>query len=532
MPELPPQDSETSDNGPSIQTEGGAAIAGAVNTAGGDFAGRDKNVDGDEIHGDKVMGDKIIQEAPKLRIPLERPPRAAHFQDRKEALAKLINDLQPGQVITLCGPGGIGKSALAAEAVWQLAPDKEPSNRFPDGIIFHSFYNQPQAALALEHIARSFGEETKPSPQEAAQRALAGRRVLLILDGTEQADELRLITDIRDQCGVLVTSRSRQDQIDHRVDVTPLPIEDAVALLQAWGGMRASDLTAAHQIAELVGRLPLALRLVGRYLTQNEENAGDYLIWLADTPLGALDQGKRREQSVPLLLTRSLEQVSETARRALGLVGLLALASFTSEPIAVALQLSANESRQAFGELVNYGLLLRQTEAYEVSHALIHTYAHERLLPEIETVTRLADYYTDLFNEQPSDFTLLNSVHPHVLALVRHCSERQAWAAASNLAWVINNYLDMQGFWIDRITALEAGLAAAQVQQDRQDECVWLGNLGNAYRDLGQVNQARLYLEQALCIFEEIKAPTAATVREWLASLQAQEEPTADNKDV
>ncbi|MBN1146202.1 MAG: zinc ribbon domain-containing protein [Anaerolineales bacterium] len=42
-----------------IHTQGGAFVAGQVNTAGGDFIGRDKRVYGDEVHGDKVLGDKV-----------------------------------------------------------------------------------------------------------------------------------------------------------------------------------------------------------------------------------------------------------------------------------------------------------------------------------------------------------------------------------------------------------------------------------------------------------------------------------------
>lgn len=95
--------------------------------------------------------------------PLHYPPRAAHFVDRETALAKLLTDLHPGHVVTLCGPGGIGKTALAAEAIAALAPD-----RFPEGVFFHSFYNQKAAALALEQIARSFGEDPRPTPALAA----------------------------------------------------------------------------------------------------------------------------------------------------------------------------------------------------------------------------------------------------------------------------------------------------------------------------------------------------------------------------
>jgi tetratricopeptide (TPR) repeat protein len=65
----------------------------------------------------------------------------------------------------------------------------------------------------------------------------------------------------------------------------------------------------------------------------------------------------------------------------------------------------------------------------------------------------------------------------------------------------------------------EQALAIAQEIGHRQNEGNWLGNLGLAYRDLGQVEQAREYLEQALHIFEEIKSPHADLVRKWLDEL-------------
>ena len=119
---------------------------------------------------------------------LQHPERADHFTGRQDELDQLVPTLQPGQVITLCGPGGVGKTALAAEAVWPLAPGDTPPERFPDGVIFHTFYNQPQVAVALEHIARTLGEEPRPDALEAARRALASRTLLLVLDGAENAD--------------------------------------------------------------------------------------------------------------------------------------------------------------------------------------------------------------------------------------------------------------------------------------------------------------------------------------------------------
>src|SRR5512135_725113 len=69
------------------------------------------------IGGDVVGGDKIVtniynaapQQEPK-KVPMELPPRVAHFTDRETELQKLLEDLKPDTVITLCGPGGIGKT--------------------------------------------------------------------------------------------------------------------------------------------------------------------------------------------------------------------------------------------------------------------------------------------------------------------------------------------------------------------------------------------------------------------------------------
>jgi len=440
--------------------------------------------------------------------PLQRPPRAEHFIGRETELAQLLDDLQPGRVVTLCGPGGIGKTALAAEAVWILAPGDEPPDCFPDGIIFHNFYRQSEMALALEQIARTYGEELKPILREAAKRALAGRRALLVLDGAEQADDLREVLDIRDQCGVLVTSRSRKDALVERQDISPLPLTEAVNLLQAWGGDRVADETVGRQICELAGGLPLAVRLIGRYLTERDENAADYLSWLEKTPLRALDQGQRQQDSVPLLLERSLGQVSEKARQVLAVIGLLAMVPLSREVIAAGLAIPSGEVGRWLGELVNYGLLLRIGQWYEVSHALIHTYARRRLTAPAQAVQRLVAYYDALAREQSKlgleGYSRLDAERGHLLVVLARCGEAEEWAAVKSLVQAVDDYLDIRGHSTERVTVLEIGMRAAQARDDRRAEGAFLGKLGQAYHSLGQMEQAIENYEQALAISREI----------------------------
>ena len=284
---------------PPTTRSGGIDIDSGQVTAGGDIVGRNKIV---------------YAATPPASLPLQRPRRAEHFTGRETELPRITADLQPSRVVTLCGPGGIGKTALAAEAIWNVAPGGDPPDRFPDGIILHTFYTEAQAALALEAIARAYGEDPRPTPADAARRALSRRCALLVLDGAENADDLDAVLAVAGGCGVLITTRRHHDAPGHWHDIAPLPSLKAVELLQAWGGDFAADESAAIRICELVGGLPLAVTLAGKYLAQRQQDAADYLAWLRATPLAALDFGQRQRDSVPVLLERSLAQVTESAR--------------------------------------------------------------------------------------------------------------------------------------------------------------------------------------------------------------------------
>ena len=64
----------------------------------------------------------------------------------------------------------MGKTALTWEALRQLEAERQLFRRFPDGVIFFSFYGRPQAALALEYIALSYDAEPRPTLQGDAGR--------------------------------------------------------------------------------------------------------------------------------------------------------------------------------------------------------------------------------------------------------------------------------------------------------------------------------------------------------------------------
>ena len=449
------------------------------------------------------------------RPPVMKPPRAEHFTGRQAELEWLLEKLQPGCAVTICGAGGMGKTALVAEALWRLAPGNEPPQRFPDGIFYHTFYHQPQAATALEALALAFGETPQPSPQAAARRALAGRQALLFLDGTEACDDLPAVLGVRGGCGVVISTRRRSDAPGDFDRLPPLGDDDALRLLQAWGGALAADEAACRQICERVGNLPLAVRLAGRYLAKSGETAQGYLEWLQGSLLEALEHGERQSQSVPVLLARSVDRLGGTAQRILTIAGALALNTFSGEAAAAALELDDEALRRGLDELADYGLLLRVRRRWVVLHRLVHAYVGERCPPAAEAVERLAAHYIRLLlalsGQGREGFEKLEPERFHLAAVQQACLKAQRWQAALDLALAADEYLGLSGRQSERHALLAGGLSASRQTGDRLGEAGCLLGLGEVHMLRGEHAPAQERYKEALAIYR------ALGVRLWEA---------------
>src|SRR5205085_645351 len=111
---------------------------------------------------------------------------------------------------------------------------------------------------------------------KAALRRLAEHRAtwLLIYDNVAEPGA---ITEFLPSAGarILITSRfSDWSELADDVALDVLPLEDAVALLQER--TRGSDDAGAKKLAEVLGRLPLALDHAGAYCKRTQVHFADY----------------------------------------------------------------------------------------------------------------------------------------------------------------------------------------------------------------------------------------------------------------
>jgi predicted ATPase/DNA-binding CsgD family transcriptional regulator len=129
------------------------------------------------------------------------------------------------RLVTLTGPGGVGKTRLALEIADSLRPD------FADGVGFVSFANVTDPDQLVPALARSLGlhDAGGTSVREKLLGALSDCSILLVLDNFEQlATAAPVVVDLLGTCGglkTLVTSRSRlRVRGEHEIPVEPLPM--------------------------------------------------------------------------------------------------------------------------------------------------------------------------------------------------------------------------------------------------------------------------------------------------------------------
>jgi len=488
---------------------------------------------------------RILRAAAHERtVPAQLPAPARTFLGRDEPLHRL-DTLVAGEgggpvVVVVSGMAGVGKTTLAVQ--W----GHRARRRFPDGQLAIDLrgWAQTRSLRAVEVIGRflaAFGVPSASTPadvDEAVQlyRTLtADKRLLVLLDNAEHADQVRPLLPAGDGSVTLVTSRNRlaglvavDGAVALPLDVLPPTTSTALLGRLLGADLVAREPAAAADLAALTGHLPLALRIAAAQVdTDRPDPIAAYNQRLRDGDrLAGLGIEHDAAATVSAAFDLSYAALPEPARRLFRLLALVPGADFGPGPAAALADLP--DVAPALDTLVAANLVNERGPGRYGLHDLVAEYARGRLAADEpdhgEARDRLYGHYLDHvdtasrlvypeFSRLPATqappslaayagaadaVSWITAELPNLVPAVTAAAQHGPRGAAVRLAHALRPFLWSAGSPTEWRAIAEAALAAATADEDPVGTAAAEVSLGDLHAQRNDLSAAEPHYRRAL----------------------------------
>jgi predicted ATPase/transcriptional regulator with XRE-family HTH domain len=426
--------------------------------------------------------------APKLHHS-HLPVSPTQLIGREHELSMIPKQLlEPAcRMLTLTGPGGIGKTRIAVEVARILEP------HFPDGVFFISLAGVGSSESILPAIADVLGLSFSGPADLMVQLTnfLHDKEALLIFDNMEHLlDGGSLLGEILQQTHqikILVTSREQlhlQWEWLFEVQGLPLPEENESHALETNSAIQlfiqrahqasqtfsleSEDLSSIIRICRMVGGLPLAIELAAswvRMLSAREiaEELEKGLDFLESRKLDV----PQRHRSLKTVFDHSWQMLTENERELLMRLSVFQ-GGFTRE---AALKVT-DASLFLLSSLVDKSLLRhsKNPDRYDL-HELVRTYAFTQLqnnsAEEEDVSLKYAIHYAEWIQSLEWEFKSPRQARTSQIIRAETCHWHCTWYWAVDhqrldllrrMIPTLNWYFEVNGYYDEAISAFKAAV--------------------------------------------------------------------------
>ncbi len=472
------------------------------------------------------------QRPPGLR---NLPAQPTSFVGRGEELAEIAELLaDPAcRLLTLLGPGGIGKTRLAIEVAARMGDD------VADGVYFVPLQGV-QPGYLVSAIADGAGVPSRgqEDPRTQLLRYLRDREMLLVLDSFEHllAGEIDLVSDILQaapRVHLLVTSRevlNLRGEWLYPVSGLGVPDSEYTGNLDVYSAVQLFAERARHvrrdfslaeeragvvRICQLVEGMPLAIELAVSWLRtlRCAEIAAEihrHLDFLS-TRLRDVPERHRNMQAVFdqswKLLTQEEQEVFQR------------LSVFQGGFRREAARQVAGASLDTLSSLVDKSLLRREPEGRYQMHELLRQYAAEQLAASPDVVVEAHDrhcaYYAQFLHQRLVGIGQGQEVAQEIAAELENIRAAWRWAIDHSKTEAIQKaasawfyFCQIQGRYQEgeAVLAAAAGSLERQAPTPERDRTLAqvLDHQGWLCIRLGQLEKAGVALRRSLALYQEL----------------------------
>ncbi|MFG1947898.1 BTAD domain-containing putative transcriptional regulator [Nonomuraea sp. NPDC048826] len=429
------------------------------------------------LHRAILRQDLTLPARPPARVAGNLPAPVAGLVGRDEDVAQVRALLGERRLVTLTGPGGVGKTRLAVAVAGGLAS----SEAYPGGVWLVELVGAVDVAQAMAGVLGVRDDSAEPLLPRLAG-VLAARRTLLVVDNCEHlvdqaAEVVSALLKAAPGLDVLVTGQEPLGVTGEHVEVvSPLPADAAARLFADRAGIEASPAVAA--VCERLDGIPLALELAA---TRVRALGVEELAARLDDRFRLLSSGARdapaRQRTLRATIDWSWELLSGPERVVLrrlaahaGGCTLEAAEEVCAEPGVDVLEALARLVQRSLVTPGPRHRLLESVAAYCVER--LREAGEEDLVRE-----RHARYYTRLAERAelrgPRQREWLERLDQETANLRRALAGRDPVRPANALAW----YWFLRGRLGEARRALTAALERPGDRTERARAAVWLAGM-------------------------------------------------------
>jgi predicted ATPase/DNA-binding CsgD family transcriptional regulator len=426
---------------------------------------------------------------------------------REKEVEEIVQMLSTTRLLTLLGPGGVGKTRLAIEAANTTASE------FPNGVFWVDLASLTDPLLIPQTIAKSLDIYVIPNqpPLETVENYLQSKQLLLVLDNCEHlaaacaelvenllsiCPKLQVLTASREELGIFGETTWRVPSLPFPDSKSLLPIqslleypsirlfiERAAAVLPGYSLSNLNYQPIALICQKLDG-MPLAIELAAaRIKLLSAKEIAARLVDRFDLLTGGSRNALPRQQTLRATLDWSYELLTGPEQGLFRCLSVFAdcLSLEAAQQVAHCnLNISEHSNfLDLLVQLVNKSLINVETEIAEAESGThyrmletIREYAREKLVTAGETVavhTSYANYYLryvkeaepKLYNQEQSIWSdRLETEYDNLRAALEWSLGNKDIDLAAQLIlflghfWQLRGYFNEAAIWLDRILAL------------------------------------------------------------------------------